>query len=140
MKKKLKALPVSKVIADAKQNFKPRKQYRDLKFPKLLYMTYVLTFPDGDVWVKQTEMVNDLAWNLQQLVAEKKTSEWKTRALALYHANECWWKDALNVEHLILIEETKRPPHQLRWGVSKEGLAEIKSGLTEEKKCPENPQ
>lgn len=125
-----KAIPVSEVRA-----IKPIKNYRDRKFNTILYMTYILTFPDGDVWMKQTQMVNDLAWNLTQMCAEKKTSEWKSRAMALFHKNECWWKDNMGVEHLILIEDKPRSRFELskyQWGVSKDGFAKIENGLTGE--------
>lgn len=105
-----------------------KKSYQDLKTPKLLYMTYILTFPDGDVWVRQRPMANDLRWELKEMLKEhRKNFEWKNRVMALWKAHECWWKDNMGVEHLVMIEERKRPH---KWGVSKEGMAELKHGQT----------
>lgn len=104
-----------------------KKSYQDLERPKLLYMTYILTFPDGDVWIKQRPLAHDLRWEMQQTFKEHaKNSEWKNRVMALWRAHECWWKDNLNVEHLILIEEKKR---MTKWGTSKEGLGQLQHGV-----------
>lgn len=88
------------------------------------YLTYVLTFPDGDVWVKQTPLAQDLEWEITRLIKEKKgthsATEWRYRAIALWKAGETWWKDNMGVEHLMMIEQKKRAE---KWGVSKEGLA-----------------
>lgn len=97
------------------------------------YMTYVLRFPDGDEWVKQTQFTaHSLDLELKNMIAEHsknklsdRSRDWKNRAMALWKAGECWWKDSLGVEHLILVENKKRPSHQLRWGVSKKGIGSI---------------
>lgn len=110
-------------------------KHRDAKHTKLLYMTYVLNFPDGDQWVKQEPFsAHDLAFKLNNIIAEHRgtasDSSWVQRCNALWNAGECWWKDEANMEHLILIEDKKRT--DLKWGVSKEDYMTIKTGLTEE--------
>ena len=103
-----------------------RNKFRDRKHTQLCYMTYVLTFPDGDQWTKQEPFsAHDLAHVLTNMVREHKRleSEWRHRAMALYKAGECWWKDEAGVEHLILIEKEKRKAKDLRWGVDKAGMA-----------------
>lgn len=104
-----------------------RNKYRGSKHTKLIYMTYVLTFPDGDQWVKQRAMsAHDMAFELTEIIKQHKNShsgrDWRLRCEALWRAGECWWKDNLNVEHLILLEDKKRPKHQLKWGTDVEGL------------------
>lgn len=101
-------------------------------------MTYVLRFPDGDEWVKQREFTTQsLDMELKNMISEHakdkrgKNLEWKNRAMALWKVGECWWKDSLNVEHLIMIELKKRPSHQLKWGVSKKGMGSIIHGVDE---------
>lgn len=106
-----------------------RNKYQDLKRPKLLYMTYVLNFPDGEQWIRQRQFANDLRWELKEMLKEHKTGDWKVRIFALWKAGECWWKDNLGVEHLIMIE-TKKRAH--RWGTNKKNMAEIQTGLTAE--------
>lgn len=110
-------------------------KHRDAKHTKLLYMTYVLSFPDGDQWVKQTPMsAHDMAFELNKILAEHKHSpsgrSWKLRCEALWKVGECWWKDNLGVEHLILIEDKKR--ENIKWGVSKDNYFQIETGLSEE--------
>jgi len=114
-------------------NFKPvrvaRNQFRSLRYTQVVYMTYVLTFPGGDQWVKQTPFsAHDLDLHLKNMIAEHKRtrSEWRNRAEALWRAGECWWKDEAGVEHLIMIEKTKR---KTRWGVDQEKFAKFKHGL-----------
>lgn len=109
------------------------------KWTAVVYMTYVLNFPDGEQWVKQTPFnAHSLEMEIRNMIKEHakqkggRAHEWKNRAMALWKVGECWWKDSLNVEHLILIENKKRPSTQLRWGVSKKGMSEIKHGLTED--------
>lgn len=109
------------------------------KFTSVCYMTYVLNFPDGDTWVKQTEFnAHSLEMELKNLMAQHakdkmgRGSEWRNRAMALWKAGETWWKDNLGVEHLILIESKKRPKHQLRWGIDKKGLGGAQHGITED--------
>jgi hypothetical protein len=87
-----------------------RNRLKDKKWTKVIYQTYVLTFPDGDQWVKQQPMsAHDMAFELNKMIAEHRAGrlgrEWKLRAEALWRAGECWWKDEAGVEHLILIEE-----------------------------------
>ena len=87
---------------------------------RVRYFTYFLEFPDGDVWVRQKAFVHDMEWECTQLLKEhKKDSEWKDRARDLFKKGETWWKDELNVEHRIKIEEKKRPE---KWGVARAGL------------------
>lgn len=109
-----------------------RNRHRDKKWTKVIYMTYVLMFPDGEQWVKQTPMsAHDMAFELKKIMAEHKGGrterDWKIRAEALWRAGECWWKDALNVEHLVMIEDKPRPKHQLKWGVDQKGLGTFKT-------------
>lgn len=87
------------------------------------YMTYVLSFPDGDQWVKQTPFQNfEIDRILRNMIAEHSRAkkgqawEWKNRAMALWKTGETWWMDNLGVEHLILLELKPRPSHQLKWG------------------------
>lgn len=108
---------------------------RNAKFTQLIYMTYVLNFPDGDQWVRQKQLsAHDLEVELKNMIAEHsrdkagRASDWRNRAIALWKVGECWWKDNLGVEHLILIERTKRKE---KWGVSKAGMGEIKTGVSE---------
>lgn len=103
-----------------------RNKWKSLRTPKVLYFTYVLNFPDGDVWVKQRPFVQELEWEMKEMLKESRHPEWKNRVFALWTAGECWWKDNLDVEHLILIEDKKR---REKWGVSKEGLATIETGV-----------
>lgn len=110
------------------------RKYKDKKHTKLLYFTYVLSFPDGDQWIKQQQFsAHDLAFELNKIRAEHKYSasgrSWMARTEALWKAGECWWKDNMGVEHLIVIEDQKRPE---KWGVSKDGYMKIETGLTEE--------
>jgi len=109
------------------------------------FMTYVLSFPDGDQWVKQTQMtMKSLDMHLKNMIAEHsqdkkgRSMDWKNRAMALWKAGECWWKDNLGVEHLILIEAKKRPSHQLKWGVSKKNMGTITHGVDEHGNKPKN--
>lgn len=104
-----------------------KNKFRDQKFTKVVYMTYVLNFPDGDQWNRQEEFsLHDLDHRLKQMIAEhfRTNSEWKLRAQALWKAGECWWKDEMGVEHLILIEEKKRKE---KWGVDKADFATFKN-------------
>lgn len=116
------------------------RKLRGEKRARLVYMTYVLSFPDGDQWVKQEEfMFQDLDLylrNIMNMYAQSKAGtgyDWKLRAMALWKSGECWWKDypfgrtEPGIEHLILIEDKKRPKHQLKWG-SKKGVMEVVSG------------
>jgi hypothetical protein len=112
-----------------------RNKFKDKKHTQLLYETYVLTFPDGDVWMKQEPFsAHDMAFKLNQMISEHKAGrlgyEWKLRAEALWKAGECWWKDEAGIEHLIIIEPNKRPKAQLKkyeWGRSKVGMADFKT-------------
>jgi len=111
------------------------RKYKDKKHTKLLYMTYVLSFPDGDQWVKQQAFsAHDLSFELNKIRQEHKNtltdSSWRNRTEALWKTGECWWKDEAGVEHLIIIEENKRK--NMKWGVSKDGYMDLKTGLTEE--------
>lgn len=111
-----------------------RNKFNALKRTKLLYITYVLMFPDGDQWVKQQQFsAHDLEFELKKIMAEHKGTasdrSWRLRCMALWKAGETWWKDNLNVEHLIMIEDKKRKE---KWGVSKKNYMDIKTGLTEE--------
>lgn len=99
------------------------------KFQKLLYCTYSLQFPDGEQWIKQRPLAHDLRWELKEMLKEHKTGDWKNRVYALWKCGECWWKDNLGVEHLIVIEETKRME---RWGTKRKDVGDIKTGLTAE--------
>lgn len=107
-----------------------RNKYRGLRHTKLLYLTYVLTFPDGDRWVKQNPMTaHQMDVELKNMMLEhgkKDKSEWRDRAMALWKCGECWWKDNLGAEHLMLIEEKKRVTS---WGADKKGLGTIKRGI-----------
>lgn len=114
---KLKIKPIS--IAKTARN-----RFQEEKGGKLLYMTYVLTFPDGDVWIKQRSLVQEMRWEMKEALKEHgKRWEWKNRIMALWKHGECWWKDNLGVEHLILIEKQKRME---KWGLKKEGIGEVK--------------
>ena len=115
---------------------------RGSKFPSLCYMTYVLSFPDGEQWVKQTEFSgHDLDMMLKNMIAEHAKAkngsgyDWKNRAMALWKVGECWWKQKIDegqyIEHLILIEMKKRPKHQLKWGVSKANMIDVQTGVDE---------
>lgn len=108
---------------------KTANKFRHLKWPKVSYMTYVLSFPDGDQWVKQSPFVHALEFELNQMIREKKTSEWKNRAMALWKTGECWWKDNLGAEHLIILESHKRKE---KWGITKAGLGSISTETTYE--------
>lgn len=115
------------VISSGKKN-----KFRDQKWTKVVYMTYVLTFPDGDQWTRQEPFsMHDLDHRLKQMIAEhsRARSEWKLRTMALWKAGECWWKDEAGIEHLILIEDKKRDE---RWGVTKQDFATFKHGVTGE--------
>lgn len=133
-KEKAKAIPIQSVINRTRQQ-----QFRELKRAQVLHFNYTLVFPDGDVWKKTTPFVNDLAWNLQQLINEKTSfksetnekSEWRDRALALWNNNECWFKDKMGVEHIIRIEERPISSVELKlyqWGVKK-GMGDTVSGV-----------
>jgi hypothetical protein len=112
-----------------------RNRFKDLKRTKVLFMTYVINFPDGDQWVKQQEFsAHDMAFELNKIIAEHRGSysgrAWALRCQALWNAGETWWKDNMGVEHLILIEDKKRK--NMKWGVTKEDYMTIKTGVTEE--------
>ena len=95
-------------------------------------MTYVLTFPDGDQWTKQTPMSTyNMEHDLQNIIREhrRNRSEWYHRAGALYKYGECWWKDEAGVEHLIMFEKKKRKE---KWGVDQAGFATFKHGLSDD--------
>lgn len=103
-----------------------RNRFKELKRTKVVYMTYVLTFPDTEVWIKQDPFsAHDMAWKLQQMIKEhaRTESEWKHRAMALWKAGECWWKDEAGCEHLVMIEDKKR---ETRWGLNQKGMATFK--------------
>lgn len=109
-----------------------KKKVQDEKFSLPFYMTYVLTFPDGDQWTRQEQfMGHELDLKLKNMIIEHRrtNSEWKHRAMALWKAGECWWKDEAGVEHLIMIEKEKR---EERWGITKEDFATFKHGVTGE--------
>ena len=97
------------------------------------FVTYVLRFPDGDQWVKQTPFTaKSLDLYLKNMIAEHsrdrkgRGSEWRDRAMALWKGRRMLeWKDNLKVEHLMIIEVKKRPSSQLRWGVSKKGIGTV---------------
>lgn len=106
-----------------------KNKFKDMKKTKVVYMTYVLTFPDGEAWQRQQEFsAHDLDLVLKNMIMEHKRdrSEWKLRAEALWRAGECWWKDEAGVEHMILIEDVKRPK---KWGVDQKGFAEFKGQI-----------
>ncbi len=101
-----------------------RAKYRQWNLP--VYMTYVVTFPDGEQWNRQeTFTAHDLDLKLKNMIKEHRrdASAWRMRAMALWKSGETWWKDEAGVEHLILIEEKPRPD---KWGINKAGMAEFK--------------
>jgi hypothetical protein len=107
-----------------------RNKFRDLKRTKLLFLTYVLTFPDGEYWMKQQEMsAHDMMFELKKIIAQhrRQKSEWKDRAMAIWRCGECWWKDEAGVEHLIMLEDKRRPKRELRWGVNQAGFANFRT-------------
>lgn len=115
---------------------------RGSRFPSLCYMTYVLSFPDGEQWVKQTEFTgHDLDMYLKNLINEHKNAkdgsgyDWKLRAMALWKSGETWWKQKIDagqyIEHLMMVELRKRPSHQLKWGISKKNMIDVQVGVDE---------
>lgn len=109
-------------------------KFKDMKRTKVVYMTYVLTFPDGDQWTKQTPFsAHDMDLMLKNMIAEhlRTRSEWYQRCGALWAHGECWWKDEAGVEHLVLIEDKKR---EERWGVDQKDFGTFKHGLTDDER------
>lgn len=109
------------------------------KFTRVVYMVYVLRFPDGDEWVRERPMsAHDLAFEIRQMILQHKKSstEWKKRADALWMVGECWWKDSLGVENLIFVSGKPQPKHRLKWGVSKKGFMQVEYGVDENGKKP----
>lgn len=101
------------------------------KFPKLRYWTYTLMFPDGDVWVDQKPMVESFDVECLNMIAgHHDKALWSARMRQLRLRGFVSWKDAHKVEHLVVIENTKR---RKRWGTDdkKSGLGSIQQGLTE---------
>lgn len=85
----------------------------------------MLMFPDGDVWIQQTPIVENFDVEAKNLIAgHKDKSLWADRLMKLQSKGEVWWKDNMNVEHKMAYEAVKRPT---RWGVDtqKKGLGTI---------------
>lgn len=94
------------------------------KTPRLYYLTYFLHFPDGDTWIRQRPISNDMDVEIKNIIAGHKDDEWKTRAQMLWKFGDVWWKDKPGVEHRMKVETTKRSE---KWGTGKKaGLGEIK--------------
>ena len=83
-------------------------------------------FPDGDVWIEQTPIAENLDVYLQNLITgHKDKSLWADRAQKLWSKGDVWWKDNLGVEHRMAFEAVKRPT---KWGTNTEqkGLGTMK--------------
>ena len=72
---------------------------------------------------------HDLAFELKKIIASKglRKDDWKDRAMAIWKAGECWWKDEAGVEHLMMLENKRRPKRELRWGVNQPGFANFRT-------------
>ena len=93
---------------------------------RMYYLTYFLMFPDGDTWVTQRPVANDLDVEIKNIIYghSKKQDEWKERARMLWKFGDVWWKDKMGVEHRMVVETQKRNE---KWGTGKKaGMGEIK--------------